>query len=67
MPRNPISQLYETSRPGGPDLNTAEPLIANLDDTTAHYLKLTVSAGGGSFALLNPRNGHTQEYRRRPE
>ena len=61
MPRDPIPQLYETSRPGGPGLNTSESLIANLDDTTAHYLKLTARADG-SFVLLNPRNGHTREY-----
>ena len=66
MPRDPIPQLYETSRPGGPGLNTSEPLIANLDDTTAHYLKLTARADG-SFVLLNPRNGHTKEYPQRPE
>ena len=64
IPRDGIPQLHETSRPGGPDLNTAEPLIANLDDTTAHYLKLTARADG-SFVLLNPRNGHTKEYPRR--
>ena len=64
MPRDGIPQLHETSRPGGPDLNTSEPLIANLDDTTAHYLKLTARADG-SFVLLNPRNGHTKEYPRR--
>jgi competence protein ComEC len=64
MPRNGIPQLYELSRPGGPDLNTSEPLIANLDDTSAHYLKLTARADG-SFMLLNPRNGHTKEYPRR--
>ena len=65
MPRDGIPQLHETSRPGGPDLNTSEPLIANLDDTTAHYLKLTARADG-SFVVLNPRNGHTKEYPRRP-
>ena len=65
MPRAGIPRLHETSRPGGPDLNTSEPLIANLDDTTAHYLKLTARADG-SFVLLNPRNGHTKEYLRRP-
>ena len=64
MPRDGIPQLHETSRPGGPDLNTSEPRIANLDDTTAHYLKLTAQADG-SFVLLNPRNGHTKEYPRR--
>ena len=59
MPRDGIPQLYETSRPGGPGLNTSEPLIANLDDTTAHHLKLTARPDG-SFVLLNPRNGYTK-------
>ena len=61
MPRDGNLGLYETSRPGGPDLNTSEPRIANLDETTAHYLKLTARADG-SFVLLNPRNGYTKEY-----
>ncbi len=65
IPRDGIPQLYETSRPGGPELNTSERLIANLDDTTAHYLKLTARADG-SFVLLNPRNGHTKDYAQRP-
>lgn len=61
MPRDGNARLYETSRPGGPDLNTSEPFIANLDETTAHYLKLTAHADG-SFVLMNPRNGYTKEY-----
>ena len=77
MPRDASRGVHETSPPGGPDLNTSELLIANLDDhpqvgdfgvlddTTAHYLKLTARADG-SFVLLNPRNGHTKEYPRRP-
>jgi competence protein ComEC len=77
MPRDASRGVHETSPPGGPDLNTSELLIANLDDhpqvgdlgvlddTTAHYLKLTARADG-SFMLLNPRNGHTKEYDRRP-
>ena len=61
MPRDGVEQLYETSRPGGPDLNTSEPFIANLDESTAHYLKLTAQADG-SFELENPRNGHAKGY-----
>ena len=61
MVRDGIEQLHETSQPGGPDLNTSEELIANLDETTAHYLKLTAGADG-SFALSNPRNGHSKQY-----
>ena len=64
LPRDGNRRLYETSRPGGPDLNTSAPRIANLDETTAHYLALTARADG-SFVLSNPRNGYTQEYPRR--
>ena len=64
LPRDGNLRLYETSRPGGPDLNTSEPRIANLDETTAHHLKLTARVDG-SFVLSNPRNGYTQEYPRR--
>ena len=61
LPRDGNLRLYETSRPGGPDLNTSQPRIANLDETTAHHLELTARADG-SFALSNPRNGYTKEY-----
>ena len=61
MLRDGIPQLHETSRPGGPELNTLDSFIANLDESTAHYLKLTARPDG-SFAVLNPRNGHTKEY-----
>jgi competence protein ComEC len=61
VPRDGISQLYETSSPGGPELNTSADLIANLDETTAHYLKLTAREDG-SFVLENPRTGFTREY-----
>ena len=65
MPRDGIPQLHETTRPGGPNLNTAESFIANLDDTTAHHLELTARMDG-SFVLANPRNGQTKTYPRRP-
>jgi beta-lactamase superfamily II metal-dependent hydrolase len=54
-----------TAVAAGPE-NTSEPLIANLDDTTAHYIKLTARRDG-SFTVTNSRNGHTKTYAaRRP-
>lgn len=41
--------------------NTAEPLIANMDESTAHWIKLSV-AGNGSFSVTNGRNGHSRTY-----
>jgi len=41
--------------------NTTEPLIANPDDTTAHYLKLTARSDG-SFTVLNSRNNVSKDY-----
>lgn len=41
--------------------NTSEPFIANLDDSTAHYIKLTARRDG-SFTVTNSRNGHTKSY-----
>ena len=52
-------QLH-TAVAAGPD-NTSEPLIANLDDTTAHYIKLTARRDGG-FMVTNSRNGQTKTY-----
>jgi hypothetical protein len=48
----------------GPDDNTAEELIANLEDTDAcegHWIRASVGAGG-AFTMLNSRNGHSRSY-----
>jgi competence protein ComEC len=48
----------------GREFNTADELIANVDETTAHGLK--VSAGrDGSFTVANTRNGVTKTYKAR--
>lgn len=48
----------------GRDFNTANELIANVDETTAHTIK--VSAGrDGSFTVTNARNGVTKTYKAR--
>lgn len=47
---------------GGKDHNTAEPFIANLDETTADGIKVTARRDG-SFTVTNTRNGMTKTYR----
>lgn len=44
------------------DVNMPAPLIANLDESTAHYIKLTAQRDG-SFAITNSRTGQTKNYR----
>jgi beta-lactamase superfamily II metal-dependent hydrolase len=44
------------------DLNQPAPMIANLDESTAHYIKLTAQRDG-SFAITNARTGQTKNYR----
>ena len=47
---------------GGAALNAPEPMLANVDETTAH--EITISAQrDGSFVVTNARNGHTKRYR----
>ena len=64
LPRPGIPNLYETSDPGGPELNTLEPFIANPDDTTSHSIRVSARPDG-SFTVTNARNGHKKEYRAR--
>lgn len=64
MPRPGVPGLRETSDPGGPDLNTREPLIANVDDTTEFPLHVSARTDG-SFVVMNPRNGQKKEYKPR--
>lgn len=50
------------SEEGGPDHNTEEPYIANLEGTNeGHFLELT-STGDGTFDVLNSRTGATKHY-----
>jgi len=41
--------------------NSADALIANPDESTAHWIKLSADADG-SFVVINGRNGHTKTY-----
>jgi beta-lactamase superfamily II metal-dependent hydrolase len=61
LPRAGVASLLETSDPGGPELNTQEPFIANIDDTTSHAIRVTARADGG-FSVANARNGQKKEY-----
>jgi beta-lactamase superfamily II metal-dependent hydrolase len=46
---------------GGADHNVPAPFIANLDETTAHGIRLTAERDG-RFAVTNARNGQTKTY-----
>jgi competence protein ComEC len=46
---------------GGADHNAPAPFIANMDETTAHGIRISAHADG-SFAVSNERNGHTKRY-----
>jgi hypothetical protein len=43
------------------DLNSPEQFIANPDETTANYVKVTARSDG-SFTVINSRNGYRKEY-----
>jgi len=43
------------------ELNSPANLIANLDESTAYYLKVTARADG-SFTITNSRNGYHKDY-----
>jgi hypothetical protein len=44
--------------------NPPEQFIANIDDTTAHFIKLSARRDG-SFVVTNDRSGFTNEYKQR--
>ncbi len=50
---------------GGRDSNTADERIANVDETTAHAIKVSAQRDG-SFTVANTRNGVTKTYKARP-
>jgi competence protein ComEC len=45
----------------GPSHNTAEPMIANPDESAAHYIKISAQRDG-SFTVTNSRNKFTKGY-----
>jgi competence protein ComEC len=46
----------------GKDHNVAASMIANLDESAAHYLKVSAERDG-SFSVTNSRTGETKSYR----
>lgn len=48
----------------GPDHNMPEPFIANMDESTAHAIKISAQRDG-SFVVTNGRNGHSKTYKPR--
>ena len=62
--RPPRDILLETEGQGGAEANPPENFIANLDESTAHFIKMTVRPDG-SFVMTNRRNGFTKEYKPR--
>jgi beta-lactamase superfamily II metal-dependent hydrolase len=63
-PRAGNTAYHETREVGGKDLNVPEQFIANVDDTTANFIKLSARQDG-SFVVTNPRNGYSKEYKPR--
>lgn len=53
-------QLH-TAVAAGKDFNTDEQLIANIDESTAHMIKVSAAADG-SFTVLNSRNSLRKTY-----
>jgi glucose/arabinose dehydrogenase/beta-lactamase superfamily II metal-dependent hydrolase len=47
---------------GGKDHNVAEPMIANPDESAAHYIKVSAQRDG-SFTVTNTRNKLTKSYK----
>ena len=46
----------------GKDANMPEPMIANLDESTAHYLKISAQRDG-AFTVTNARTKETRTYK----
>jgi competence protein ComEC len=58
-----VWQLHRSANAGVQNVDPAR--IANLDETTGHWLRLNASPDG-SFSLTNGRTGVTKSYPRRP-
>lgn len=54
-------QIHKTSNANAE--NNPDDRIANLDESTAHWLKISAKADG-SFTVTNPRTGATKSYKR---
>jgi competence protein ComEC len=58
-----VWQLHRSKAAG--DQNFARERIANIDESTAHWIKLTASEDG-SFRVINGRTGLGKNYSKRP-
>ena len=65
-PRPGGDQWAEGAEQGGEEFNVAEQFIANVDDSTAHFIKMSARADG-SFTITNGRTGFRREYAPRDE
>ena len=54
-----VWQLHLSAEAG--DSNFAPPYVANLDESTAHWIEL-IARADGSFRILNQRTGEWKEY-----
>jgi hypothetical protein len=64
-PPSPAPGLHESSENGGPELNTTEDMIANLEEAEAHSPAFSIQVSAredGSFVVTNGRNGYRKEY-----
>jgi hypothetical protein len=54
-------QLHRSALPGAQ--NFGDERIANLDESTGHWIK-ALASGDGSFTVTNGRTGATASYKR---
>jgi hypothetical protein len=54
-----VWQLHRSNSAG--DSNYSAPYVANLDESTAYWIKL-VANEDGSFRVFNPRTGESKSY-----
>ena len=59
LPSVDVWQLHRSTRPGAQ--NFADERIANLDETTSHWIKISARRDG-SFAVTNARTGQVRRY-----
>jgi beta-lactamase superfamily II metal-dependent hydrolase len=54
-------QLHNSAAAAAGGHNAPEPFVANVDETTAHYIKITARRDG-SFTVTNGRSGFQKQY-----
>ena len=62
LARDALTDVWQLHRAIAPDVNNyPDARIANLDTSTAHWIK-AVAARDGSFSITNGRTGETRTY-----